>query len=65
MAKKRVRYTSAQKKAYYMGYGLGIADRDNEIPEKALDKLLDVKSGRSKNLVNSSVAGYWAGRKKK
>ena len=60
MAKKRVRYTSAQRKAYYMGYGLGVADRDNEVPIKELDKLLSVDSGNSRALVDSSTAGFWA-----
>lgn len=62
---KKTKYTSAEKKAYYMGYGLGVADRNNEVPEKALDNLLVVRAGRSKDLVDSSVAGYWAARKKR
>ena len=57
----RKKYTYAQKKAYYMGYGAGLC----RTPSSQLDPILDCRRGLGQDpvLCLSARAGYSAGKK--
>lgn len=62
---KSSKFSSDQKKAYYMGLGAGIAERGRNQPSDNLIDMLDSRmgEGQRKDLCDSALKGYFKGQK--
>ena len=58
--KNRKRYTSAQRKAYYMGYGVGLVEHGN-VASPEFSSMIDERMGHGqrKDLCDSARKGYF------
>ena len=63
MAKRKSKYNASQRKAYYMGYGAGIVERNSNIASREFSTMVDESFGQRNDLCSSAKAGYWAAKK--
>lgn len=45
MAKRKSKYNASQRKAYYMGYGAGIVERNSNIASREFSTMVDESFG--------------------
>ena len=60
--KKKNRYSHNEKKAYFIGYGMGLISNDSNIPS-CLDH--NYGAGQNKKLISSASKGFFDGKKNK
>lgn len=63
--KRNTRYTAAQRKAYYMGYGVGLVEKNNKDLSDEFGFMVDDRmgAGQRPDLCESARKGYFDAKK--